>query len=64
MLVQDIVVAESGLDLSANYDIASKEIYIDQDGNLDDYNWKALLGLIEYGTRWQKGRASVSTLPP
>ncbi len=36
------------LGMSVNYDIASKDIYPDEDGNVDDYNWTALLNLSFY----------------
>ena len=36
------------LSVSANYDIASEEIYADDDGNLDDCNWKMLMSLRLY----------------
>jgi opacity protein-like surface antigen len=36
------------LSLSLNYDLASKDIYPDEDGNVDDYNISMLLGLQFY----------------
>ncbi len=36
------------LSLGLNYDIASEDIYADDDGNLDDYNWTLLMGLRFY----------------
>ena len=36
------------LSLKGVYDYATDDIYPDQDGNLDDYNWKALLGINVY----------------
>ena len=34
--------------LGINYDIASEDLYMDDKGNVDDYNWTALLGLRFY----------------
>jgi hypothetical protein len=36
------------LSLKGVYDYATDDIYPDQDGNLDDFNWKALLGINVY----------------
>ena len=36
------------LSLSLNYDYATDDIYASDDGDMDDYNWTALLGLRFY----------------
>lgn len=36
------------LSLAVNYDIASEDLYFDDDGNLDDYNITALIGIEFY----------------
>jgi hypothetical protein len=36
------------LALEGVYDIASEDVYADDDGDVDDYNWQALLGLRIY----------------
>lgn len=36
------------ISLTGAYNYASADIYADQDGNLDDFNWKMLLGLNFY----------------
>jgi hypothetical protein len=40
--------SDVALSLSLNYDLASKDIYPDEDGNVDDYNISMLLGLQFY----------------
>ncbi len=34
--------------LGINYDLASDDLYVDDDGDFDDYNWTAMLGLRFY----------------
>ena len=46
--VKYFMTEDIALSLAVNYDFASEELYVDDEGNLDDYNWTLLLGLRFY----------------